>query len=119
MKEIMASENRSPSEYKAAQIAYLLHISTLFVGIGGLIAVVVAYVFRSEAPPWLQSHFQFQIRTFWIGLLYVAMGSLLYLFVIGWFVLLFWCVWLIVRSIKGLRYLAKMEAYPDPESWGL
>src|SRR5439155_793009 len=39
-----------------------------------IIAVILNYVKRSEARgTWLESHFRWQIRTFWYGLLWVAL----------------------------------------------
>jgi len=45
----------------------LLCASIFFAGIPGLIAVVIAYAQRREAPPALRAHHQFQIRIFWIS----------------------------------------------------
>jgi len=37
--------------------------------------------------------------------------------VIGWLVLLFWMVWLIVRCIKGMKALDSQQAHPNPTGW--
>jgi len=39
------------------------------------------------------------------------------LIVIGWFVLLFGLIWIIVRCAKGMKYLARGQAHPDPGAW--
>ena len=83
----------------------------------GLIGVIMAYVNRGDAPDWLKSHYQFQIRTFWIGLLFMVLGSVLLVVVVGYFVWLFWLIWLIVRCVVGLKQLGKGEAVNNPTSW--
>jgi uncharacterized membrane protein len=70
-----------------------------------------------EADPILKSHYQFQIRTFWIGLLYLVVGTVLCLIVIGIFVLLWWFVWSLVRIIKGTLALTDRKPIINPTSW--
>lgn len=101
----------------AALLSYVLLLGSLVFMVTGIISVVIAYIYRDEAPAWLKSHYQLQIRTFWISFLYLAVGTLLLVFVIGYAVLLFWLVWFLVRCIKGIRYLNMRRPYPNPESW--
>ena len=111
----MAEEKRDITS--TARIIYILYLVGLAFGITGLIGVIMAYVNRSDAPEWLASHYRFQIRTFWIWLLYLVVGIALSLIVIGIAVLVFAAVWWIIRCAKGIKYLAREEAYPDPEGW--
>jgi len=60
----------------------------------------MAYLNKDDAPEWLRTHYQFQIRTFWIGALFIFIGGLLSLVIIGYFMLLFWLVWLIICCVK-------------------
>lgn len=46
----------------------LLFSSIFFAGIPALIAVVIAYAQRDQANPQIVSHYNFQIRIFWIAL---------------------------------------------------
>ena len=70
------------------QLIYALHALSLFVGIVGaatvigafltgwpsIIAVILNYVKRSDVRgTWLESHFRWQIRTFWFGVLWVGL----------------------------------------------
>jgi uncharacterized membrane protein len=87
------------------KIIYILYLVGIVFGVTGIIGVIMAYINKTDAPEWLRSHYQFQIRTFWIGLLYMIIGGILTLAVIGYFVFLFWAVWLIVRCAKGLKSL--------------
>jgi len=100
-----------------AKIIYILYLATIVLGITGLIGVVMAYIYKDEAPEWLQSHYRFQIRTFWIGLLFSIIGMLGKMILIGWGVILFTLVWLVIRCVKGMKYLNKGEAVPNPGSW--
>jgi uncharacterized membrane protein len=101
-----------------AVIVYVLYLAALLVGgITALIGVVVAYVARGDAPDWLDSHYRFQIRTFWISLVYGLVGGVLSLIVIGWFVLLFLLIWWIVRCAKGLLALRRGEPIRDVTTW--
>jgi|TARA_Y100000780_G_C13536825_1_gene359862 uncharacterized membrane protein len=101
----------------SAKIVYILYLVGLVIGVTGIVGVVLAYVNKSSAPDWLKSHYQFQIRTFWIGALYMFIGAVLSIVLIGWLVLLFWLVWLIVRCIKGLQALDKQQPHPNPTGW--
>ena len=100
-----------------AKIVYILYLVGIVFGITGIIGVIMAYINKTDAPEWLRSHYRFQIRTFWIGALYVVLGAILTLAVIGYLVFLFWVVWLIVRCAKGLKSLDSKQAYPNPTGW--
>ena len=103
--------------WSSAKIVYILYLVSLVLGITGIVGVVLAYIEKDKAPKWLQSHYQYQIRTFWIGLLYMAIGFLLLIAIIGWFILLFNIVWLIIRMIKGLQAIEASKPIEDPTSW--
>jgi uncharacterized membrane protein len=115
MNEPIAQEN--PTTEGTAKIVYILYLVGIVFGITGIVGVVMAYINSSDAPDWLKSHYQFQIRTFWIGGLYILIGALLSIVVIGYLVLLFWVIWLIVRCIKGMKSLDLKTAHPNPTGW--
>jgi len=98
-------------------LVYVLLLTSLVFPLTGLVGIIVAYVYKDEAPAWMQSHYRLQIRTFWISILYIILGILLTVIVIGHLLLLFWLVWFLVRCIKGIRFLNRGQAYPQPESW--
>jgi len=97
-----------------AKIIYILYLVGIFIALTGLVGMIMAYVNRSGAPRWLQSHYRFQIRTFWIGLLYLLVGAVLTGIGVGWLIILGWLIWLVVRCAEGLRYLDRGEAHPNP-----
>ncbi len=109
-----------------AKIVYILYLAELVVGITGLIGVIIAYVNRSDAPEWLASHYRFQIRTFWLCLLYLVLLWVIALvllspiaFGIAVVVIMVLPVWWIIRCAKSIKYLSREEAYPDPAGWFL
>lgn len=84
--------------------------------IGGL---VLAYVKRGEAEgTWLETHYRWQIRTFWFGLLWTVIGWVLVWsfigIVIGIPLLLVVTGWLIYRILRGWFLLN--EGKPIPAS---
>jgi uncharacterized membrane protein len=115
----MSEQNLSPVNENGgtANIIYILYLVAIAVPITSIVGVIMAYVNRSNAPPWLQSHYRFQIRTFWIGTLYGLIGSVLVKLVIGFAVLLFVLVWWIVRCVKGMRALGEHRPVDNPTSW--
>jgi uncharacterized membrane protein len=110
------TDNEQNSQ-NTAKVIYLLFIGNIIIQFLGIIGVIVAYVNKNDAPAWLQSHYQFQIRTFWIGLLYLFIGVVLAMAVVGYFILLFWVIWVVVRCVKGMKYLDQKQPHPNPTSW--
>jgi uncharacterized membrane protein len=100
-----------------ALAVYILYLASFFIGITGVIGLVIAYVKIDGADPLLRSHYQFQIRTFWIGLLYLVVGALLCLIVIGIAVLVWWFIWTLVRCVKGILALNENRPIANPTSW--
>lgn len=116
----MQENSSGTSPVTMAKIVYGLYLVGLVVGgITSIVGLVIAYITKDDAPDWLKSHFQFQIRTFWIGLVYIIAGTMLSIIIIGWFVLLFWLVWLIVRCIKGYKALENQQPIDNPTRWGI
>ncbi|WP_372766324.1 DUF4870 family protein [Pseudoalteromonas sp.] len=114
---VETNEKQDASAKNGAKINYVLYLASIILGITGLIALIMAYVNKKDAPEWVQTHYQFQIRTFWIGLLYAVIGGILTFVGIGLLILLFYVVWLIVRCVKGLKALDKNEPIENPTSW--
>jgi uncharacterized membrane protein len=113
---------QSDSLYTWTQVIYLLHAFSLVTGILGvatvvgafltgwpsIIAVILNYVKRSDVRgTWLESHFRWQIRTFWFGLLWVCLCFLFVLITLGIGVIIVWLplglvsLWFIYRVARG------------------
>jgi len=94
-------------------VVYALQAAGFLVGITWIVAVVIDYVKRDEAKgTWLESHFSWQIRTFWWGVLWGVVGAITFLVVIGWFILAADTVWIIYRIVKGWLYLNENRPLP-------
>ena len=112
-------------------LIYGLHAASLVIGIVGaatvvgaflfgwpsIIAVILNYVKRSEVRgTWLESHFRWQIRTFWYGLLWVALCVLFVILTLGIGMLIAWIplgvvgLWFIYRIVRG--WLALKDRKP-------
>ena len=63
------------SNTQLALIVYILYFAAYFVGITAVIGVIIAHVQVGSGEPMLDSHYRFQIRTFWIGILYLVVGA--------------------------------------------
>ena len=112
-----SSSQPAVSDTGLAFIVYLLYFAGYLTGITKIIGVIIAHIQSGSADPVARSHFQFQIRTFWIGLLYLIVGAVLFFVVVGAFVLLWWLVWSIVRNIKGVFALNENRPIANPNSW--
>lgn len=112
-----AVETPAANDKGYALAVYLLYLIGFLTGITALVGVIIAYVKKPTATGFLQSHFQFQVRTFWIGLLYLGVGSFLLFLYVGGPILLWWFVWTLVRTIKGLILLNDGRPIPQPTSW--
>ena len=105
------------SNSQLALVVYILYLVAYAVGITALIGVIIAHIQVGEADPVLASHYRFQIRTFWIGVLYLIVGALLLLVVVGFLVWAWWFIWSLIRNIKGLLALNEGRPIADPGSW--
>jgi uncharacterized membrane protein len=110
---------RSPvvSNYGSVLTVYILYLVGFLTGITVLVGLSIAYLQRDRTDRVSQSHFQFQITTFWVGLLYFFIGLLTLHFAIGVLFLLWSVVWTVIRCVKGLLALNMGEPIRNPNSW--
>ena len=108
--------------YNWTQLIYALHAFSLLTGIIGaatvvgafltgwpsIIAVILNYVKRGDVRgTWLETHFRWQIRTFWYGLLWVGLCFLFILLTFGIGILIAWlplaivAFWFVYRVARG------------------
>ncbi len=88
-------------------VVYALQVLSVFVGITAIVGVIINYVKRDDAAGTLYaSHFDWQIRTFWWGLVWSAIGFvLLFAFGLGLLVWFVAGIWALYRVIKGFLKL--------------
>jgi len=96
---------------------YILYGVGLVTGLAFVVGVVIAHLKRDEAPPWLRTHFTFQIRTFWISLLWGVVGVLTTWLLVGFLFLAWSFVFVLVRTVKGFLRLNNGLPIADPQSW--
>ena len=127
----MTTNQPSGPLFNWTQAIYALHAFSLLSGILGaativgafltgwpsIIAVILNYVKRSEVRgTWLESHFRWQIRTFWFGLLWTVLCLLFVLFTLGlgllivWIPIVFISLWFIYRIVRGWMALNERRA---------
>lgn len=104
------------SKKRLATIVYVLQIG-LWIGIiPFFIAVLINYVKLSSVKnTWIESHFRWQIKTFWIFPIGVVAGGILGFIsmFVGKMIWLFAACLIIYRIFKGLSFLKKNVAIPD------
>lgn len=112
-------------------VIYLLHGFSALMGLLGsafivtaflsgwpsIIAVILNYLKRSEVRgTYLDTHFRWQIRTFWYALLWFAIATVLFVTVIGipfaWVLAVAAGLWVLYRIIRG--WLALSSGAPMP-----
>ena len=90
------------------QIVYLCQALSFFFGITAIVGVIINYINLPEVKgTWLESHFTWQIRTFWIGLGISIVGLILMMVFIGFLVLMANLVWIVYRVVKGWLLLSE------------
>jgi len=96
---------------------YALYAASVLFGLTALIGVIIAYLKRPEAAgTWLESHYEWQIRTFWWGLLFMVIGAATTFVMIGFLIMFAALVWLIYRVVKGWVRLNNARALDDPRA---
>jgi len=111
------SNNPFNDERQMAMIVYVAYLAAFILPVLGLVGVVLAYVNRETAPDWLKSHHTFQIRTFWIGLLFWIVSIVCCVVLIGFLMIFATIAWYVIRCALGINRLMMREAYPNPEAW--
>ena len=95
-----------------------LIVTAFLSGWPSIIAVILNYVKRSDVRgTWLDSHFSWQIRTFWFALLWLVVGGVLFITLIGIpiaFVLWFATgIWVLYRIVRGWMALNAQRTLPS------
>lgn len=109
-----------PSVLTIANVVYALHAFALVVGVVGtativgsfvgsipsIVAVILNYLKRGDARgTWAESHYRWQIRTFWFAILWVIVAAILFVTLIGipiaMAILVGVSLWLLYRIARG------------------
>ena len=109
---------RSPQELQALKTVttavYALQALSFLWGITAIVGVVINYVKREDARGTVyESHFDWQIRTFWWGLAWAVVGMVLAILLVGFLVLFVAWIWMIYRVVKGwLKLIDGKPVFP-------
>jgi uncharacterized membrane protein len=122
----MNTNQTSGSLFSWTQGIYALHAFSLLTGIiltatvvgafltgwPSIIAVILNYVKRRDVRgTWLESHFRWQIRTFWFGLLWASLCVLFVVLTLGIGIVIAWLplailgLWFVYRIVRGWQAL--------------
>jgi uncharacterized membrane protein len=94
-------------------IVYGLYAASVFVGLTAIVAIIINYIKRDEARGTVyESHFTWQIRTFWWGLLWSVIGVATVWLLIGFVVMGVTWIWLIYRIVRGFMNWNDGKAMP-------
>lgn len=85
-----------------SHVIYGIYALSLFSGVPAIVGIVLNYIKLGDARgTWLESHFRWQIRTFWWAVLWSIIGMITLIVFVGWVVLGVTYVWVIYRIAKG------------------
>ena len=110
MTEQMTEPQIKDTETQHKNLALLVYLlQALGFVTGGLtcIAGLVVYYLKMSAvrDTWLESHFRWQLNTFWYGLLWSLLAMFFWLVLLGWLAGGIVTIWIIYRIVKGALYL--------------
>ena len=102
-----------------ALLVYGSYFANFFIPLICLAGLILAYIKRPEAEGTIYaSHFEWNIRTFWIGLIGVVISlPLLLLFGLGMILMLAIAVWALYRMVIGTVKAYERKPIPDPKAW--
>jgi len=127
--ELSGGDGVPSSSVTIAQVIYGLHTLSILIGLTSAITIVGAFVFgipsiiavvlnyayqHTVRGTFLESHFRWQIRTFWFALLWIVIGMMLFVTLIGiplaWVTCIAAGAWVIYRVARG--WLALQDRKP-------
>ncbi|MGA7982658.1 MAG: hypothetical protein WCA32_20855 [Chromatiaceae bacterium] len=102
-----AGEGQGVSDLTIAHVVYGLQAASFLLGFTSILGVILSYVRLDRVTgTWLESHFTWQIRTFWYSLLWGLLGVATLILIVGYALLLGVTIWAIYRIAKGWLNLA-------------
>ncbi len=97
-----SGEEAQASLRKLAGLVYGLQAASMLVGVTLFAGVIINYLRREQAAgTWLESHFTWQIRTFWWSLAWCVLGIVTAIVLVGVFILIASGVWFVYRIVRG------------------
>lgn len=114
-------KNQNENGTTVTLAVYILYLLSAILGLTSIIGVIIAYAFRPDASTWLQTHYTYAIRTFWIGMTLFILSIAFTLFdgpseltiTFGILTLIWW----LTRSITGVITLRNGAPIKNPQTW--
>lgn len=95
------------SARSSATLVYAMQAASFLVGITFIVGLIINYVKRSDVKGTIaESHFTWQIRTFWYSVLWSVIGIITAFVAVGYIILLTNFIWVIYRIVKGWTRLS-------------
>lgn len=103
----------------AGLVGTMFIVTAFLTGWPSIIAVILNYAKRADVRgTFLESHFLWQIRTFWFALLWVAVAWLLVITIVGipfaWVLAVAVGLWVLYRIVRGWLALVSERPLPLP-----
>jgi uncharacterized membrane protein len=115
MNQTILPEDKMRSLRTLTLVIYALYAAGFITAISPIAGIIINYIKQDEvAGTWLESHFRWQMRTFWFGLLWGVVGMVLTIALVGFLILGVNAIWIIYRLVKGFLKLndnQPVEAY--------
>lgn len=104
--DVAVAVQRTPDELATLKsitmVVYGLQALSFIWGLPAIVGIIINYVKRDDAQGTIyESHFDWQIRSFWWGLLWAAIGAVLAIVLVGFVVMFIAWIWMIYRVVKG------------------
>ncbi len=98
----LSEEITNDSLKNIAMLVYGLQALSFLMGFTFFAAVILNYVKQDNVRgTWLESHFRWQIRTFWFSVLWSIIGFASLILLVGYVILLADAIWVIYRIVTG------------------
>lgn len=117
----VSTDNDPGNDRIITAIVYVLYLIGPANGVTMLIGLIIAFMRKDQAPAWLATHYEFQIRTviYAIALFVIAVIGfftviLIPLSLLIWFLL---GLWVVVRVAVGLMRLVDARPHPNPQTF--
>lgn len=96
---------------------YILYLCGLIFPILTVLGGLFAYVGQSDKDNFLDSHYIFAFRTFWIGIIGAAISMIGMIIFVGIILYILLFVWFALRSIIALQFLIHDQPHPNPKTF--
>lgn len=106
------AETSAQADRTLVFVAYVLHLVGAIAGVTSIVGLILNYAQRGHADDIIDSHHRWMIASFWWGLLWIVIGLITIVLVIGWVILFLAWLWYIYRHVRGLIALVNGEPLP-------